>query len=186
LHQRASWLNNSRFFNPLFLNCVVWIRFFSHKKQDQGSCKLFITCLVYYGEALLAACPILKLEDHPLVVCLRLLTHCIPSIAGGRSSIRNQTTSHAVVTGNHHTLCLRYSANNNWSMKFRETIIEESQWSWLCCNTLRITEFLGRCLSTNLKLVPTFADRGCHVVSVTDPYGRILWFLDRSRYFSIK
>jgi hypothetical protein len=31
-----------------------------------------------------------------------------------------------------------------------------------------------------------FADRGCHVVSVTDPYGRILDFLDRSRYFSIK
>jgi hypothetical protein len=31
-----------------------------------------------------------------------------------------------------------------------------------------------------------FADRGCHIVSVTDPYGRILGFLDRSRYFSIK
>jgi hypothetical protein len=28
-----------------------------------------------------------------------------------------------------------------------------------------------------------FADRGCHVVSVTDSYGRILGFLDRSRYF---
>jgi hypothetical protein len=28
------------------------------------------------------------------------------------------------------------------------------------------------------KLVPTFADRGCHVVSVTEPYGRILGFLD--------
>jgi hypothetical protein len=32
------------------------------------------------------------------------------------------------------------------------------------------------------KLVLTFVDRGCHVVSVTDPYGRILGFLDRSRY----
>jgi hypothetical protein len=28
-----------------------------------------------------------------------------------------------------------------------------------------------------------FVDRGCHVVSVTDHYGRILSFLDRSRYF---
>jgi hypothetical protein len=28
-----------------------------------------------------------------------------------------------------------------------------------------------------------FADRGCHVVSVTDPYSPILGFLDRSRYF---
>jgi hypothetical protein len=33
------------------------------------------------------------------------------------------------------------------------------------------------------KLVPTFADTGCHVVSVTDPYGRNLGFLHRSRYF---
>jgi hypothetical protein len=30
------------------------------------------------------------------------------------------------------------------------------------------------------KLVPTSADRGCHVVSVTDPYGRILGFLGRT------
>jgi hypothetical protein len=28
-----------------------------------------------------------------------------------------------------------------------------------------------------------FADKGCHVVSVTDPYGRIIGFLGRSRYF---
>jgi hypothetical protein len=28
-----------------------------------------------------------------------------------------------------------------------------------------------------------FEDRECHVISVMDPYGRILCFLDRSRYF---
>jgi hypothetical protein len=33
------------------------------------------------------------------------------------------------------------------------------------------------------KLVTTFADRGCQVVSVTDPYCRILGFLDRSSHF---
>jgi hypothetical protein len=33
------------------------------------------------------------------------------------------------------------------------------------------------------KLVPTFADRECHVVSVTDPYNRVLEFPGRSRYF---
>jgi hypothetical protein len=33
------------------------------------------------------------------------------------------------------------------------------------------------------KLMSTFAERECHVVSVTDPYGPILGFLDRSRYF---
>jgi hypothetical protein len=32
----------------------------------------------------------------------------------------------------------------------------------------------------------TFADRGCHVVTVTDPYSRIFCFLDRSRYFSFR
>jgi hypothetical protein len=30
------------------------------------------------------------------------------------------------------------------------------------------------------KLVTNFADRGCHVVSVTEPYGRNLGFLDRA------
>jgi hypothetical protein len=35
------------------------------------------------------------------------------------------------------------------------------------------------------KLVPSFGDRGCHVVSVTDPYGRILGFLGRVRVFKI-
>jgi hypothetical protein len=38
-----------------------------------------------------------------------------------------------------------------------------------------------RCLSA--KLVTIFADIGCRVVSATDPYGSILGFLDRSRYF---
>jgi hypothetical protein len=33
------------------------------------------------------------------------------------------------------------------------------------------------------KLVPTFEDRGCHVVSLPDPYGSIIGFLHRSRYF---
>jgi hypothetical protein len=34
--------------------------------------------------------------------------------------------------------------------------------------------------------LPPLADRGCHVVSVTDPYGLILGFLDRSATFSFK
>jgi hypothetical protein len=37
--------------------------------------------------------------------------------------------------------------------------------------------------SLSAKLVTIFADRGWHVVKATDPYGRILGFLDRSRYF---
>jgi hypothetical protein len=37
--------------------------------------------------------------------------------------------------------------------------------------------------ATAAKLVSTYADRGRNVVSVTGPYGRIIGFLDRSRYF---
>jgi hypothetical protein len=36
------------------------------------------------------------------------------------------------------------------------------------------------------KLVSTFADSGCSVVSMTDPYGRIFEFLDQSHYFSFQ
>jgi hypothetical protein len=37
------------------------------------------------------------------------------------------------------------------------------------------------------KLVPTFEDRRCHVVSVTVPYGRILSFLDlKTSIFRVK
>jgi hypothetical protein len=34
------------------------------------------------------------------------------------------------------------------------------------------------------KLVPTFADRGCRVVSATDPQGRIFGFLDTVHIFT--
>jgi hypothetical protein len=37
------------------------------------------------------------------------------------------------------------------------------------------------CLSA--KLVSTFADRGCNMISVMDPYGRIIAFLDRTLLF---
>jgi hypothetical protein len=36
------------------------------------------------------------------------------------------------------------------------------------------------------EVMPTFADKGCHVISATDPYGLILDFLDKRCYFSIK
>jgi hypothetical protein len=49
---------------------------------------------------------------------------------------------------------------------------------------LMAANYIDRRLST--KLVPTSADRVCQVVSVTDPYGRIFGFLDRSRYFSFQ
>jgi hypothetical protein len=49
----------------------------------------------------------------------------------------------------------------------------------LCIMSLR-ANYIDLAAAT---LVPTFADRRCLVVSATDPHGRILGFLDRSRYF---
>jgi hypothetical protein len=48
--------------------------------------------------------------------------------------------------------------------------------AWVCKRTIPIdaTAAVGE---------PTFAYRGCHVVSVLDPYGHILGFVDRCHYF---
>jgi hypothetical protein len=40
--------------------------------------------------------------------------------------------------------------------------------------------------ASRLSKCQLFVDRGCHVVSVTDPYGRFLGFLERSRYFAFQ
>jgi hypothetical protein len=52
------------------------------------------------------------------------------------------------------------------------------RWLYSACELFRPSD---RRLSA--KLVPTFADKECCVVSRTDPFGRILGFLDRSCYF---
>jgi hypothetical protein len=44
--------------------------------------------------------------------------------------------------------------------------------------------YTGRSLSA--KIVSTFAERWCHEVSATDPYGPIPCFLDRSHYFFLQ
>jgi hypothetical protein len=62
-----------------------------------------------------------------------------------------------------------------------ETRYKKKSWSESSSELYRPSD---RLLSA--KRLPTFVDRGFHVVSLTDPYGRILGFLDSSRYFSIK
>jgi len=59
--------------------------------------------MCFYGEGLLVPRPTLKLEDHPSSAvrgCLFNLFIATLHI-GGRSSIRNLRTRHAVVTGTH-------------------------------------------------------------------------------------
>jgi hypothetical protein len=60
-------------------------------------------------------------------------------------------------------------------------VVKKTPWSESASELYRSSD---RRLSA--KWLPTFEDRRCHVVSMTDPYGRILGFLDRSGYFSIK
>jgi hypothetical protein len=64
---------------------------------------------------------------------------------------------------------------------FHANLIKQTPWSESASELYRPSD-----CRLSAKWLPTFADRGCHVVSVTDSHGRILGFLDRSRYFSIK
>jgi hypothetical protein len=64
---------------------------------------------------------------------------------------------------------------------FRSLTKTKTPWFESASELYRPTD---RSLSANL--VPTFADRRCHLVSVTNPYGRNLSFPDRSRYFFLQ
>jgi hypothetical protein len=77
----------------------------------------------------------------------------------------------------HITIILR----NNLLKKIKKNEKKKTPWSESASELYRPSD---RRLSA--KSLPTFVDRGCHVVSVMDPYGRILGFLDGSHYFSIK
>jgi hypothetical protein len=85
-------------------------------------------------------------------------------------------------------------SQNRYHMRLNassQPVILQTVPSWPCKQTNKQTPLLQSAselyqqsdcrLST--KLMPTFADRGCRVVSATDPYGRNLGFLERSRYF---
>jgi hypothetical protein len=64
--------------------------------------------------------------------------------------------------------------------RYTEIQIEGMKIPWLE-SASQLYRQSDRSLST--KLVPTFVGGRYHVVSVTDPYGSILGFLDDSRYF---
>jgi hypothetical protein len=71
-------------------------------------------------------------------------------------------------------------------MTFRVPGIFFSTWQVGCRNSETYMDMVLGGMSRKTKrakLVPTFVDRGCQVVGMADPYGRILDFLDRSHYF---
>jgi hypothetical protein len=76
----------------------------------------FCNKIHFYGEELLAPRPTPKLEDHPLSAVRDCLFNIFAATLhiGGRSSIRNLRTRHAVVTGTH----LSWSLLTLWSDGF--------------------------------------------------------------------
>jgi len=77
----------------------------SYRSISQGP-RLFLqvirNTILYYGEELLAPCPTLKLRDHFLSAVRDCLFNILAATLhiGGRSSIINLKTRHAIVTGN--------------------------------------------------------------------------------------
>jgi hypothetical protein len=61
-------------------------------------CEYFLTKISFHSEELLAPRPTSKLEDHPLSAARDCLFNIFAATlhTGGRSSIRNQRTRHAV------------------------------------------------------------------------------------------
>jgi hypothetical protein len=72
------------------------------------------------------------------------------------------------------TSALRWESSESWLNK--KTKQKQTPWSESAKELYRPSD-----RSMSAKLVPTFSERGCHVVSLTDPYIRILGFIDRSR-----
>ena len=77
----------------------------SYQSINPGSRQMFMIRdkVSFYGEELLASRPTPKLEDHPLSAVRDCLFNIFAATlhAGGRSSIYNLKTRHAVVTVNH-------------------------------------------------------------------------------------
>jgi hypothetical protein len=71
-------------------------------------CEYFVTKIRFYSEELLAPRPTPKLENHPLSAVRDCLFNIFGATLhiGGRFSILNPRTRHAVVTGTHFTLMI--------------------------------------------------------------------------------
>ena len=67
---------------------------------------MFRNLICFHGEELLESRPTPKMEDHPLLAVRDCLFNIFAATLhiGGRSSIRNLRTRHAVVAGTHLSL----------------------------------------------------------------------------------
>jgi hypothetical protein len=89
------------FHNPNLMSVFHRLGRFSRESvQVRSSLMTFVRNYFFYGEGLLAPRPTPKLEDYSLFSAAAYSIYSqLPSIAGGRYSIHNPRTCHAMVTG---------------------------------------------------------------------------------------
>jgi hypothetical protein len=112
-------------------------------------------------------------------VCLHVCEWATPSLLQDPWPVAGTLSSQVVTkVGSHFRVSLRQLGKHGLVVSMIDIILSSySSVAWV----RELYRSSDRRLSA--KLMPTSADRGCHVVSVTDPYGRILGFLDWSCYF---
>jgi len=101
---------------PLFVAEVV------PTYQSRRQVFIFRNKASFYGEEMLVLGPIPKLEDHPLSAVRDLLFNVFAATfhVGGRFSIRNLRTRHAMVTGTHSSRATLHSTINYLCFALRQ------------------------------------------------------------------
>jgi hypothetical protein len=93
-------------------------------------------------------------------------------------NIYHENTSHAPISNGSLIIVTQLEDTCRFCIDDVLFSLKETPWSGSVSELYRPSD---RRLSA--KLVPTFADRRSHVVSVMDPYSHIIGLLDQSRYF---
>jgi len=107
---------------PEHPSCPFFVAEVVPKYQSPRQVFIFRNKTNFYGEELLAPRPTPKLEDHPLSAVRDCLFNVFAANLhiGGRSSIRNLRTRHAMVTGTHSSRATLHSAIYDPSFAFRQ------------------------------------------------------------------
>jgi hypothetical protein len=141
----------------------------------------------------LASNPNLEDQASVLVSTVAVCRSCTPTHRVSLLSLWLEGLRWMCCNAPQHGTCISTSA-----LKFCAVsrVLTSVSWNTLLCSVPQEVEISGLKTSwpesasqlysdrrLSAKLVPTFATRGRHVVSVTDLYGRIHGFIDRSRYF---
>jgi hypothetical protein len=113
-------------------------------------------------------------DNGPEISTLRVFLHC------------SCWLNYVMAVFQLHWLCvISYEVRRNALRRIsKQLFLQHDMWmklkTELCALSPR-ANYIDRHLSATL--VPTFADKGCQMASVTDLYGRILGFPNRNRYF---